>query len=229
MEKLSWDGIAEQQLNESVTRRMFWGRNVMVTRWELAPGTTFPAHDHVSEQVTMVQQGSVTLSFPEDGTEYTITAGEMLVIPAWKPHGVKVGPEGCPVIYLFSPIRQDFIEGNAAYLPGTQMPTEEEKAAPAVNPYDELHGYLAARGIRVPIDELRKMPLNLLARYVYEREGITMGQLRKVLGFSKDQAKALLREWKHGDDHSESSLKKIMATKAIIPEELMKLFAPKEK
>jgi len=48
----------------------------------------------------------------------------------------------------------------------------------------------------------------VLARYCYEKECITMGQLRNVLGLDKKQAKDLLRQWKHGDDHSESSLRR---------------------
>ncbi len=42
----------------------------MVTRWELAPNTPLPVHDHVSEQVTMVLEGSVTLVFPGEENDH---------------------------------------------------------------------------------------------------------------------------------------------------------------
>ena len=65
MEKRAWDDIRVEKVNENITRKMFWGQNIMVTKWELAPDTQIPVHDHVSEQVTMVERGSVTLCFPD--------------------------------------------------------------------------------------------------------------------------------------------------------------------
>jgi quercetin dioxygenase-like cupin family protein len=222
MEKIDWNSIKEKRLNENITRKMFWGEKLMVTRWELAPHTALPVHDHVSEQITMVQQGSVTIYFP-DGEEFALHQGEMLVIPSSKPHGVKVGPEGATAIDLFSPIRQDFIDGSSAYIkPSGEA---EKDLSGDKDPYEQLQGFLAAAGIKVPLEDLKELPLDLLARYVYERECITMGQLRKILKLSKDEAKALLREWKHGDDHSESSLRRTMERMIVLPGDL-KLFRP---
>jgi len=226
MEKIDWNSIKEERLNENITRKMFWGENLMVTRWELAPHTALPVHDHVSEQITMVQQGSVTIYFP-DGEEFALNQGDMLVIPSSKPHGVRIGPEGATAVDLFSPIRQDFIDGISAYIKPSGESGKGPAAAPVSekDPYEQLQGFLASAGIRVPLDDLKELPLDLLARYVYERECITMGQLRQVLGLSKDEAKALLREWKHGDDHSESSLRRTMERMIILPGDL-KLFRP---
>ena len=39
----------------------------------------------------------------------------------------------------------------------------------------------------------------------------------------KTQAKALLREWKHGDDHSESSYRKMMERMIMLPSELKQM------
>jgi quercetin dioxygenase-like cupin family protein len=220
MQTISWNDITEQRINENITRKMFWGENIMVTRWELEPNTALPVHEHVSEQVTMVQEGSVTLVFPGEA-KVTLRSGDMLVIPPSKPHGVEVGPQGCIVMDLFSPLRQDFIDGSAAYL-ASAGGTDAKEA----DPYRRLHGFLRASGIKVTLDELKNVPLDLLARYTYERQCITMGQLRQVLGMDKTQAKALLREWKHGDDHSESSYRKMMETMIVLPSDL-KLMTPK--
>jgi quercetin dioxygenase-like cupin family protein len=220
VDKMTWSTIKEERINPDVARKMFWGENIMVTRWELAPNATFPVHDHVSEQVTIVQNGSVTLTFqPED--EVTLNAGEMFVIPPSKPHGVRVGPEGCTVMDLFSPIRKDFIEGTATYLASAGRPAEpqDQPAAKAddSHKYEQLQSFLSSKGIKIPLEKLHEVPLDLLARYVYEKECITMGQLRRVLGIDKAGAKALLREWKHGDDHSESSLQRKLERMIILP------------
>ncbi|MBI4964370.1 MAG: cupin domain-containing protein [Desulfomonile tiedjei] len=221
MKKIDWNSIKEERLNENITRKMFWGEKLMVTRWELAPATTLPVHDHVSEQITMVEKGTVTIYFPGE-EEFALHQGDMLVIPSSKPHGVKVGPQGATAVDLFSPLRQDFIDGSATYIKplGEQGQDPQSPAAEDRDPYQQLQGYLAAAGIKVPLEDLKELPLDLLARYVYERQCITMGQLRKVLKKSKEEAKALLREWKHGDDHSESSLRRTMERIIVLPKDL---------
>ena len=156
MQTISWNDIAEQRINENITRKMFWGENIMVTRWELAPNTALPVHDHVSEQVTMVQEGSVTLVFPGE-EKVTLRSGDMLVIPPSKPHGVEVGPQGCTVMDLFSPLRQDFIDGSAAYLSRTEGTDAKE-----ADPYRRLHGFLRGSGIKVTLEELKKHPLGFV-------------------------------------------------------------------
>lgn len=192
---------------------MFWGENIMVTKWRLAPHAVVPVHDHVSEQVTMIETGSIVISFPDE--EVKLESGDMVIIPSSRPHGVKVGPDGCVAVDVFSPIRKDFIEGTASY--HSAAGSEENKAGgDEKDPYAQLHGYLSAKGIDLSVEELKKVPLELLARYTYEKECITMGELRAILGIDKAQAKALLREWKHGDDHSESSYKRSLERIVIL-------------
>jgi len=195
---------------------MIWGDQVMVTRWELAPDTSLPVHDHVSEQVTMVISGSVTLLFPGE-EDRTLRAGDMLIIPSSKPHGVRVGPEGCVVSDIFSPIRTDFIRGTASYIKSGSGQDSAGDAADKTKAYRELHGFLVAAGVNIGLEDLREVPLELVARYVYERECISLGQLRAILGLDKDQAKDLLRQWKHGDDHSEASYRRKLERMIVLP------------
>jgi quercetin dioxygenase-like cupin family protein len=221
LNKIAWSMIEEERINPNVVRKAFWGENIMVTRWELAPNAIIPVHDHVSEQVTLVQRGSVTLTFPPD-VEVTLHEGEMFVIPSSKPHGAQVGPEGCTAMDLFSPVRQDITQGRASYLAsGAPAAGVSEQSGTGTaddsNKYEQLQSYLSAKGIDIPLEKLQEVPLDLLARYVYEKECITMGQLRHILGIDKAGAKALLREWKHGDDHSESSLQRKMARMVMLP------------
>jgi len=221
--KIRWNEVPEDRLNEQITRKMFWGDNVMVTKWQLAPNVSLPVHQHESEQVTMVQEGSLTLIFPGE-EEVFLEAGDMLVIKSSRPHGVKVGSQGSHVIDLFSPIRRDFLDKSETYLSRSSDATEDEEdpAGPQRQrqAYAALQGYLAAVGIRVDLEKLEQVPLEILARYCYEKECITMGQLRTTLGLDKTQAKSLLRQWKHGDDHSEASLRRKMERMIILPSEL---------
>jgi quercetin dioxygenase-like cupin family protein len=218
MDILSWTGIETERLNEQVTRQMFWGEHIMVVRWDLAAGTNVPVHDHVSEQFTIVERGSATLTFP-DGEESTLREGDMLIIPPSKPHGVKVGPDGCTAIDVFSPIRQDLIDQTSSHFPQSGAPGEPEARTEEQREqaYRELQGFLHANGIKAGLEEMKALPLDLVARFAYERECLSMGQLRKILGLDKAQAKELLRQWKHGDDHSEASLRRKWERLVIVP------------
>ncbi len=224
MRLTSWKDIKPEQLNESISRKMVWGENVMAVLIELAPNSKVPLHDHVSEQMTMVQKGALTLSFPgKDDVE--LTFGDVIIIPPSQPHSAKTGLDGCLVMDVFSPIRQDFIDGAANYFnEDVDKPDSAEEVTQApkrsVDPYIALKGYLSGVGIDIPLETLRQTPLDILARYVYEKECITMGQLREVLGIDKKQAKDMLRTWKHGDDHSESSFKRKLERLIILPNEI---------
>lgn len=220
---ISWKNVESEKLNESTSRKMVWGEKVMAVLIDLAPDSKVPLHDHESEQMTMVQKGTLTISFPGQD-DVQLKFGDVLVIPSLQPHSARSGPEGCTVMDVFSPIRQDFIDGSAAYY-GDQKADEKKTAdgsarRPSLDPYQALRGYLAGVGIDIPIDTLRQTPLDLLARYVYEKECITMGQLREVLGIDKKQAKDLLRQWKHGDDHSESSHRRKLERLIVLPNEI---------
>lgn len=218
METRSWDRIEEEKLTESISRKMFWGSNIMVTKWELAPNATLPVHDHVSEQVTMVERGSVKLQFPDTAEYVELGPGDMLVIPPSIPHGVTVGPGGCLVTDIFSPIRQDFIEKTSAYLPKKNSEDGNDEDRLHKDRYMRLNGYLFASGIKIPIDKLVEIPIDIVARYVYERGCITMGQLREVMGWDKTEAKSHLRTWKHGDDHSQASYDRMLERLVVLPQ-----------
>ena len=56
-----------------------------------------------------------------------------------------------------------------------------------------------------------------------------MGQLREILGIDKTKARALLRQWKHGDDHSESSYKRKFERMIDLPDEIAYKMKPVEK
>jgi quercetin dioxygenase-like cupin family protein len=208
MKPVSWDEISEEKVGENLTRKMIWGEKIMMVRVELPPRAELPMHDHVSEQLTVIESGSILMKFP-DGSETLLKKGDMLVIPSSKPHAVTAGPEGSVSLDLFSPIREDFISGKV-----------QQAHADPTDPYQQLHGFLRSKGVKATVDQLRELPLEALARYTYEKECITMGQLREILGIDKTKARALLRQWKHGDDHSESSYKRKFERMIVLPAEI---------
>ena len=66
----------------------------------------------MSEQLTCVFEGA--LHFLIDGEEILVSAGEILVIPAWVEHEA-TAVEHTVELDIFSPIRQDWLDGTDTY------------------------------------------------------------------------------------------------------------------
>ena len=61
--------------------------NSMLTYFELEPGTRFPRHSHLSEQITLVLSGE--LVFEIGGEEVVVGPREVIAIPGDVPHAVR--------------------------------------------------------------------------------------------------------------------------------------------
>jgi quercetin dioxygenase-like cupin family protein len=110
---LKWDEIKEEKLNEKLSRKLAVGQNEMIGRLKLAKGASVPPHKHLAEQITMVMSGA--LKFTIGGKDYTVGAGEILVIPPNVVHSA-VALEDTDDIDAFSPLRLDWLTGDDAYL-----------------------------------------------------------------------------------------------------------------
>lgn len=110
-----WTDIPPEQLNALVTRQYIVGANTMLARLGLKKGAVVPEHHHFHEQISHVVEGA--LLFRLEGKEETIRAGEILCIPPHVPHSV-VALEDSVALDIFNPPRQDWIDGDDAYLRG---------------------------------------------------------------------------------------------------------------
>jgi quercetin dioxygenase-like cupin family protein len=113
MSHYDWNQIPEERLNPLVTRRVIHTVAMTVARLRIAKGAVVPAHRHVNEQLAMVEQGA--LKFDLDGEQILVSAGQALAIPSGVPHGVEA-MEDSVVMDLFTPRRQDWIDGDDSYL-----------------------------------------------------------------------------------------------------------------
>ncbi len=111
----NWTQIPEEQLNPSVSRQVIHGETITVARIRLRKGAVVPLHNHVNEQISMIEHGR--LRFVVDGEERVLGAGETLTIPPNAPHLVEA-LEDSLATDVFSPIREDWIRGDDAYLRG---------------------------------------------------------------------------------------------------------------
>jgi len=111
----NWARINEESLTPAITRQMLHGSSITVARLRASKGAIVPTHSHVNEQITTMEQGSMLFITPTD--RIVVRAGESLVIPPNVPHSVEA-LEDSIALDIFSPVREDWVRGDDAYLRG---------------------------------------------------------------------------------------------------------------
>ena len=107
-----WADVQAEPMAEGVVRKYINGDRVTIARFELTRGSIVPCHAHENEQITQVMKGA--LRFSIDGREIVLREGDLLQIPSWMAHEVHV-LEDTFAIDVFSPVRQDWIDGTDDY------------------------------------------------------------------------------------------------------------------
>jgi quercetin dioxygenase-like cupin family protein len=109
-----WEEDGFEQLSPSISRQAVHGETMTIARIRLRKGTLVERHEHVNEQVATVLRGRMKFVLG-DGEEHVVSAGESIVLPPNVPHAAEA-LEDCDVLDVFSPVREDWIRGEDAYL-----------------------------------------------------------------------------------------------------------------
>ncbi len=102
-----WNGIAARSVE---------GREMTMAIVELDPGAVAAEHAHANEQLGVVLAGTMTFRIGDETRE--IAPGMTYAIPASVPHTATAGSDGCVVIDVFTPPRDDW----AGLKPGEPRP-----------------------------------------------------------------------------------------------------------
>jgi quercetin dioxygenase-like cupin family protein len=86
--------------------RSMTGDKLMFIFVRIDPHAEVPHHQHVNEQVGTVIEGTLTITI--GGESRAISVGDAYHIPANVPHSAKADEQGCLVIDVFSPPREDY-------------------------------------------------------------------------------------------------------------------------
>jgi quercetin dioxygenase-like cupin family protein len=108
----TWDDVQLESVREGISRKFIAGDREMLAQIYLERGAIVPTHSHESEQLTYVLSGA--LKFTLEGRDVTVRPGQVLRIPSWVPHSAEALEETFE-LDLFSPIRQDWIDGTDDY------------------------------------------------------------------------------------------------------------------
>jgi quercetin dioxygenase-like cupin family protein len=114
MQPLRWEGVPVERVTAHITRQVVTGRNEMIARVVLAKGAVVPTHSHVSEQITWILEGAMKLWVGQPEEEVLLTPGTFLLIPPDVPHRAEA-LEATVDLDIFSPIRQDWLDGTDTY------------------------------------------------------------------------------------------------------------------
>ena len=113
-----WTDIPKERLNDLLERRLVTGERMMLAHVYLKKGCLVPRHSHENEQITYVLEGALHFWLGEDEKEEVVVrAGEVLTIPSNLPHKA-LALEDTLDVDVFSPPRQDWLDGTDAYLRG---------------------------------------------------------------------------------------------------------------
>jgi quercetin dioxygenase-like cupin family protein len=115
--RFRWEDMEKERMTDLIHRRVISGERAMVAQIFLKKGAVVPTHSHENEQVTYLLEGALRFWIGEDREELLLRAGEVLLIPSGVPHAAEA-MEDCVDLDVFSPPRQDWLQGTDAYLRG---------------------------------------------------------------------------------------------------------------
>ena len=107
---LNWSNVPVEHTGDGIERQMLVGKRLMICRFRFAPFLVTPQHEHPHEQMTIVERGRVR--FYIEGKEQIASAGDVLHFPSNCWHGATMMDEEVVLIDIFSPLREDFLNGN---------------------------------------------------------------------------------------------------------------------
>jgi quercetin dioxygenase-like cupin family protein len=104
-------------LKEDLARRLISTERMMLAQVFLEKGCIVPKHSHENEQLTYILEGKLRFRLGEEDESEVVDvgAGEVLHLPSWLPHSAEA-LETTLDVDIFSPPRQDWLDGSDSYL-----------------------------------------------------------------------------------------------------------------
>jgi len=111
-----WDEVPREALKPDLGRRLIAAERMMLAQVYLDQGCVVPKHSHENEQLTYILEGTLRFWLGDDEAEIVdVGAGEVLHIPSHLPHKAEA-LERTLDVDVFSPPREDWLDGSDAYL-----------------------------------------------------------------------------------------------------------------
>lgn len=89
-----------------VRMNVMTGERTMANWVRIEPGAGVPTHAHHHEQIGLVLEGEILMTIGDETR--SLTPGWAYTIPGNYPHSAVAGPQGCLVLDVFSPPRDEY-------------------------------------------------------------------------------------------------------------------------
>ena len=107
-----------ETLNPLISRSLITGERAMLAHVYLKKGAVVPMHSHDNEQITYVIEGALRFRIGDGGPDgLVVRTGEVLHLPSNVPHEAEALEDTIDVD-VFTPPRQDWLDGTDSYLRG---------------------------------------------------------------------------------------------------------------
>ncbi len=103
---LSWDRLPSFSPLEGFTMQSITGGKLMANWVTIEPNREMPRHHHPHEQLGIMLEGVMELTLGDETR--LIRAGDAYTIPPNLPHNARTLDEGCVVLDIFTPPREDY-------------------------------------------------------------------------------------------------------------------------
>ena len=119
--KQHWSSVKLEVLTPLLSRRVLTAKKAMIAQVYLKKGAIVKAHEHHNEQITYILEGGLRFWLGENadkaprGEHVDVLAGEVLLIPGGLRHQAEA-LEDTLDLDVFTPPRQDWLDGSDAYL-----------------------------------------------------------------------------------------------------------------
>lgn len=113
--RFTWDSMPREKVTDDIDRRLVTGERTMLAHVYLEKDALVPQHSHDNEQFTYILKGALHFWLGADRSEEVVVrAGEVLHIPPNVPHEARA-LEDTVDLDVFTPIRQDWLDGTDSY------------------------------------------------------------------------------------------------------------------
>jgi len=118
-----WKDVRLEQLNPELSRKVLTAEHSMIAQVFLKKGCVVKAHQHHNEQITYILEGGLRFWLGDNADKapdapYTdVMAGQVLLIPGNIRHQAEALADTLD-LDVFTPPRQDWLDGSDAYLRG---------------------------------------------------------------------------------------------------------------
>ena len=110
-----WNELPREKVTDVIGRRLVAGERSMLAHLYMDKGAVVPRHSHDNEQFTYILKGALRFRLGAEGEEEVIVReGEVLHIPSNLPHSAEA-LEDTVDLDVFTPVRQDWIDGTDSY------------------------------------------------------------------------------------------------------------------